>query len=422
MTNRIKTIFGILLPLLSCSFASCSLDEEVFQANVINVEEVDSVVVVPNHTVLVANGTSQIELAPRFYNAKGQRMPDARIKDEMLEYLSDDGVTLSRQFSTADARLIGKTITGRLRVKGQQVTSAPFSFTVIAPESEKYAQKIRIPVIFHIVQTTEDIESFGGPYTKENVALQLKRLNGILSGMTPTPAGVNTNIELVPALYSPEGTRLHEDGINRVVVEDVDTTNVFRKFLSAHKLLWPAKHYMNIWLISDRYGKIADFNSVSGNCVPRFINKGATDAPQGLELTELEDQTESVEDLGVIYKLQELLNPKRAYEDEALSNDLAYYVGRYFGLLPTFTWNWESAGDDYCMDTIDYYGDSEAYKGNSTWYKEAYGLFFRADNIMDDPTGTHASVSRDQAIRMHWVLNNCAFRAAWKSTFALDGK
>lgn len=407
---------------MALTFASCALDEEVFQDNVINVADVDSVAVVPNHTMLVANGSAQIDLAPRFYNAGGQRMPDTRINDEMLEYVSDDGMTLSRLFSTSDAKLIGKTITGRLRVKGKPTVSAPFKFTVVAPESEKYAQKIKIPVIFHIIQTTEDIESFGGPYTKENVALQLKRLNGILNGQTPTPVSVNTNIELVPALYSPDGTRLHEDGINRVVVDNIDTTNVFRKFLSAQKLLWPAKDYMNIWLISDRYSKIANFDKVSANCMPRFMNTGAMNAPEGLNLAGYNNQTEAVEDIGIIYKLQELLTPQRAYEDETLSNDIAYYVGMYFGLLPTFTWNWESAGDDYCMDTIDYYGDSEAYKGNSTWYKEANGCFFRADNIMDDPTGTHTSVSRDQAIRMHWVLNNCAFRAQWKSSFALNGK
>lgn len=422
MNSKYRQMLQMALPVLVLTMAACSPEEENYRENVIDVTKVDSVSVVPNHTMLVANGLSQIDLAPRFFTADKRRMPDVRIKDEMLEYLTEDGVQLTRLFSTSDARLIGKTITGRLRVKGTQTTSAPFSFKVVAAEEQKYAQQITIPVVFHIVQTTEDVESFGGPYTKENVALQLRRLNDTFKGMTQTPIGVNTHIQFVPALYAPDGSRLHEEGVNRVVVESIDTTNVYRKFLASKKLLWSSEHYLNIWLISDRYGSIQNFEAVSANCLPRYMNAGATDAPEGLTLETYANQAAAVEDLGVLYRLQELLTPLRSFSEEKSPNDLNYYVGRYLGLLPTFTRSSDQAESDYCEDTHDYYANPKAYRGNATWYKEANGCYFRADNLMDDPTGTHTSVSRNQAIRMHWVLNNCAHRMAWKSSFALTGK
>jgi hypothetical protein len=69
---------------------------------------------------------------------------------------------------------------------------------------------------------------------------------------------------------------------------------------------------------------------------------------------------------------------------------------------------------DYCSGV----GNSE----NTDWYKTFDGCYFRAENIMDDSRGVHCSVSRDQAIRMRWFLNNCPARTAWKSDFAFTGK
>ncbi|MFR7809988.1 MAG: hypothetical protein ACLU4N_12320 [Butyricimonas faecihominis] len=94
----------------------------------------------------------------------------------------------------------------------------------------------------------------------------------------------------------------------------------------------------------------------------------------------------------------------------------------YLGLLPT----WKESGgipEDYCADTQKYFGnDAEGYKKNTTAYKLVKDCFFLAENIMDDPLGTHRSVSLQQSQRIRWILNNCPERSAWKSNFAFTGK
>ena len=59
---------------------------------------------------------------------------------------------------------------------------------------------------------------------------------------------------------------------------------------------------------------------------------------------------------------------------------------------------------------------------NTSWYKQAQGCYFRSENIMDDPTGLHISVSKNQCERIRWLLENCPERAAWKNDFAFTGK
>ena len=61
----------------------------------------------------------------------------------------------------------------------------------------------------------------------------------------------------------------------------------------------------------------------------------------------------------------------------------------------------------FIRDTLNYIRDESKPGRNETWYKESEGCYFRAENIMDDPTGGHCSVSREQCMRMRWVLNNC---------------
>lgn len=79
--------------------------------------------------------------------------------------------------------------------------------------------------------------------------------------------------------------------------------------------------------------------------------------------------------------------------------------------------------DDHCQDTQPYYlGAPDSYKGNKTMFKAVESCFFLAENIMDDQSGVHRSVSAEQAKRMRWVLENCPERSAWKSDFAFTGK
>lgn len=425
--KNILNFAGIIIG-LQLAFG-CSPDDYTYHDNDnVDITTIDSVVLVPNHTLLLADGYAQLDLRPMLYTKEKHQILDSRVKEEWLEYRSESGVALNRHFSTSDASLIGQTLTVRVKIKGTDVESQPVSFQVVAPLDEKYTSEIKIPVVFHVVQTTEDIESFGGAYTQEGLNLLLLKLNNMLSGVASfNPVGVNTHIRLERALYDQNGKKMPEPGINRLVVKEIDFTNNLTDFLTAQHLIWPADKYMNIWLISDRNKKIVNYhNTVTSNCLPKYVYAGtpATGRPVGITWKEFPSNgTFQLKESGIIYKLQDLDVINRSLDLSMNCNELGYYFGCYLGLLSTCNYG-DKVGTDYCEDTHNYFVDlnNMISKENKTWYKRANGCYFRAENIMDDAVGTHNSVSKNQCERMRWVLENCPERAAWKSEFAFTGK
>lgn len=439
----IKKEYCILILLLGLqSLWSCSPEDATYFNN----EEVDiatiaTVILEPNQRQLIADGHAQLDLRPVMFDRKGVRILDSRVKEEWLEYTSDEDISLSRYFSTTETSLIGKTITIRVKIKGTDVESQLDSFRIIAPLEEKYTSDITIPVIFHIIQTKEDIEFYGGPYSDEKIALHLAKLNNLFAGTTSVnPVGVNTRIRFEMARYTPEGQKMLTPGIDRLTIQELntaDTVNGLADFLTAQDLLWPPEYYMNIWLISDRKNKVDNFaNAISANCYPRYVYPGtpADSRPEGIAWQEMPSGTPfGPKNAGVIYKLQELDVISREFSDNSYLasayNELAYYVGCYFGLFTTCTFSTGTPGieveikTDYCDDTMNYWGtDFMDRTFNTSWYKWAQGCYFRSENIMDDPTGLHISVSKNQCERIRWVLENCPERAAWKNDFAFTGK
>lgn len=423
MKKNISRMIGVFSGILL--LFSCTPDDYTYQDNRnMDVSSVDSVALVANHVMVLADGYAQLELFPKLFTREGKQIPDTRVKDEWLEYVSESGIPVSRYFSTSDANLIGQTVTARLKIKGTGLESNPVTFRVVAPLEAEYTSEIKIPVVFHIVQTTEDVESFGGEYKGEQIEALLTKLNNMLDGSTThNSVGVNTHIRLEPAFYDPDGKKLTEPGINRLTVKEINTENRYEDFLSRQHLIWPTERYMNIWLISDREMIVSDFgNRVSSLCYPYYVNPGQEGAPEGIAWREYTGEALLACESGIIYKLQELDNIDRDFSNEGglANNELGYYIGQYLGLLPTCHLRGEMT--DYCDDTLDYGPDENAVGGNRQWYKEANGCYFRAENIMDDPRGGHCSVSREQCIRMRWVLNHCPGREAWKSDFAFTGK
>lgn len=406
-----------------CLLGGCSPDDYTYRDNtVVDLNAIDSIGLIPNQLMVLADGHAQLDLRPRLYSKKNYLVPDERVKEEWLEYVSDEGVAVTRHFSTSDASLIGKTLNVRVKLKGTHVVSEPVSFKVEAPLDKKYASEIVIPVVLHIVQTAQEIEEYHGRYELDRLELLLQKLNNVFGGLVSfNPVGVDSHIRFKFAQYDPYGKKMTEAGIDRLVVKEIDATDHFIDFLIAQHLVWPAEKYMNIWLISDREKKVKDFGfEVSEKCMPHYVNEEVAeeDIPEGLDLQILPDGAKFLpEESGVIYKLQELDELDRSFGPNK-TNELIYYVGRYLGLYPTCTYIGE--GTDYCDDTIDYYEVDE--DANDRWYKTMNGCYFRAENIMDDPRGVHCSVSKDQSVRMRWVLNNCPDRAAWKSNFAFTGK
>lgn len=427
-----RLIYATFILALQLIFACTPEDLTYYNNEEVDPHTIDSVVLMPNQLQLIADGRAQLDLHPIVFNEKGFLIPDSRVKEEWLEYTATDGTPFSRHFSTSDASLIGKDFTVQVRIKGTDVVSNTASFRVIAPLEEKYTSEITIPVVFHIIQTNSDIDSYGGAYSSEKLEVFLQKLNNLFAGsISVNPVGVDTHIRFKMAQYDPEGLLMQTPGINRLTIETMDNSvwqNKFADFLESQHLAWPGNHYLNIWLISDRESKYTNFFELSANCLPHYVYPGTPEdnRPEGIEWEEYTaGQTWLPNESGIIYKLQELDMVARRFDRSAI-NELSYYVGCYLGLFPTYMVDdgYHKPRTDYCDDTIDYLG--EYYNADSDYnhalYKTMNGCYFRAENIMDDPVGLHTSVTKNQCERMRWVLENCPERALWKSNFAFTGK
>ena len=433
MKVKKSIIRNISLVSVALLATACSPDEEIFHDNSkVDPAIVDAVTIMPNQKRLIADGNAQIELQPTVFTKSGTQVPDTRVDDDWIEYTSDTpGVVAGRVISIADASLVGKTVTVKARVKTTGKESDPVSFSVIASKKDQFANELVIPVVFHILQTKDDIDNYGGEFKLERIEMQLKRLNNMFSGaVSHNPVGVNTNIRFEMAQYDQYGNRLVEPGVDRKTIADgafskKDGSDI-DSLITAERLLWSADDYLNVWLVSDRKGVVSDFaNDVTAKCAPCYVKAATADAPKGLKLQEYAGQALKPSQAGIIYKLSELDVAERSFfvsnnNKKQCYNELGYYIGLFYGLLPTCNYSNTKAGTDYCDDTIDYAATSTG--GNKDWYKTMDGCYFRAENIMDDPRGVHCSVSQDQTIRMRWTMNNCVGRMQWKSTFALSGK
>lgn len=433
MKVKKSIIRNISLVSVALLATACSPDEEIFHdSSKVDPAIVDAVTIMPNQKRLIADGNAQIELQPTVFTKSGTQVPDTRVDDDWIEYTSDTpGVVAGRVISIADASLVGKTVTVKARVKTTGKESDPVSFSVIASKKDQFANELVIPVVFHILQTKDDIDNYGGEFKLERIEMQLKRLNNMFSGaVSHNPVGVNTNIRFEMAQYDQYGNRLVEPGVDRKTIADgafskKDGSDI-DSLITAERLLWSADDYLNVWLVSDRKGVVSDFaNDVTAKCAPCYVKGTTADAPKGLKLQEYAGQAQKPSQAGIIYKLSELDVAERSFfvsnnNKKQGYNELGYYIGLFYGLLPTCNYSNTKAGTDYCDDTINYAATSTG--GNKDWYKTMDGCYFRAENIMDDPRGVHCSVSQDQTIRMRWIMNNCVGRMQWKSTFALSGK
>lgn len=408
--KRILIITGAVLAMLSA--ASCQDEPFDYKVNTTDINDVAAIALKANHQTLLADGNCVIELYPELYNRSGQQIPDNRVKDEWLSYTDSEGGTLTRYYSTSDASKIGKNVRVKLSLKGTSLVSNEVSFRIEDPKKSEYSKAVKVPVVFHIIQTTEDVEDYGGPYRQEKIEQMVKKINYMFaSNTTQNAAGVNSNISIVLAETDPDGRRLSEPGINRITVRDIDITDGYENFIQDQRLIWPYEKYLNIWLISDRESKISDFGAITDKCVPRYAYPGFGVAPQGSDIQAYSSQKLKAADIGIIYKLQEMNNTDRTFFGTGAVgyNTLGYYIGGFFGLLPTFS-AMRKMGNDYCDDTIDYFNDSNAPRSNEGVYKYVSDYRFFSENIMDDATGGHKCISRDQSIRMRWFMENAVGR------------
>ena len=424
-----RILYTLVVIFIGC-IISCTPDkDEVLEMGLVDMDHIKDIKLRTSHYQLLANGKAQLEFNPLLTTKDGFTVQDSRIDHSQIEYYTSTGETLPKVFSTSDKSLIGEKINVHAKIKGVDLTSNTVTFTISDPSVSDTYTEITIPVIFHLIQSNQDIAGYGGEIPMERIHLLIDKINNTFSGNVSTNAmGVDTKIRFKAAVYDPYGNKLQEPGINRIYVEKVTDAakDQYKTFIKDQKALWPYDKYLNVWLISDReneYDKF--FYTISRTCIPRYIATETDPAkiPEGLTLSSLpENWTPVPNEVGILYKLQSIQTMVRSF-GEKNENELVNGFGFYLGLLPTWGASSSAKPQDYCSDTHKYYGnDKEGYNKNQTAYKLVGDCFFLAENIMDDPVGVHRSVSQQQAQRIRWILTNSPERSAWKSDYAFTGR
>lgn len=426
MKRIVYTLTAILL--VYCT--ACTPDRYEFrEMEMVDMHQIREIKLRASHYQLLADGRACIEFSPLLINEAGEEVSDDRVDHTQIEYHTLSGETVPQSYSTSDRSLIGHTLSVTARIKGRELSSNAVHFTVTDPSVAETYTEITLPIVFHLIQSNDDVSEYGGDLPAQRIQLILDKLNHTFSGAVSRNAtGVDTKIRFKPALYDPQGNRLSEPGIHRIYVEEVSDVakDQYATFISNQKALWPHDKYLNVWLISDRTNEYSKFyNSISRTCIPRYLSAdiSASDRPQGLTLqVQPEPWNPLPQETGIIYKLQSIHTMVRSF-GATNENELVNCFGLYLGLLPTWTAGSNPLPEDYCTDTHDYHGaDDNGYKKNETAWKLVGDYFFLAENIMDDPVGVHRSVSLQQAARARWILEHCPERSAWRSNFAFTGK
>lgn len=423
----------ILLGLIGwLGFGACTPDRYEYQEMpMTDMQDIEQVKLCVSHFQLLADGKAEVEFTPMLTTKDSFQVADSRIDYSQIEFHTLTGESVSRTFSTADKSLIGKKISVYATIQGTGLMSDTVSFTVIDPSPMETCSEITIPIVFHLIQSEADITSYGGEIPQERINRLLEKMNNAFSGaVSHNATGIDTKIRFQAALYDPNGDKLNEPGIHRVYVNEVTDVNgdQYATFIAQQNAFWDYTKYLNVWLISDASGEYRTFyKTISTQCIPRYVSEvnDLQTAPQGLELSEMPADWVAVpNEVGIVYKLQSTFLMVRAFGENE-ENELTNCLGYYLGLLPTWSDTWSananSIPDDFCSDTHSYYGNIG--QGINTSNEKRVGDYlFLSENIMDDPSGVHRSVSLQQALRMHWVLQHCPERAMWKSDYAFTGK
>lgn len=417
---------GYMLLIMLC-FACTPDDYDVYEMGATDMANIGQIKLCLSHYQLLADGKAELELTPILTTKDSFEVADERVDYSAIEFCTLSGETLPQTFSTSDLSRVGEEVKVYAQVPGYGLISDTVSFTITDPSAMEDYEEITIPIVFHLIQSEGDIASYGGEIPQERINRLLEKMNNAFSGaVSHNATGIDTKIRFQAALYDPNGDKLNEPGIHRVYVSEVTDVNgdQYASFIAQQNAFWDYTKYLNVWLISDASGEYRTFyKTISTQCIPRYVSE-ANDlqtAPQGLELSEMPADWVAVpNEVGIVYKLQSTFLMVRAFGENE-ENELTNCLGYYLGLLPTWSANANSIPDDFCSDTHSYYGNTS--QGINTSNEKRVGDYlFLSENIMDDPSGVHRSVTLQQAQRMHWVLQHCPERSCWKSDYAFTGE
>lgn len=421
MKRKINS-WGYLLALMLLAISCLPEDIDYVNINEVSIDSVTRLQLRPNHFLLATDGISELDLNVVAYKQQGIEMLPSRVGEDWIEYYTTGGERIGRYYTNTGAAA-GDSICIYAQLKGYgQLTdstlladlrtdTAVIHFRDPVPLEEW--ETITYPVVFHIVQTADDIKNYGEAPSRRILEF-FDKLNRVFARECNVSAnGTDTKIRFRLAEYDPYGQPLPEKGINRYVLETGTIGSDYDQFIVSKKLNWNYSQYLNIWLIP---GAEQPANKM---CKPTSVYTDAVgDVPAGLALTLVAPEAAAARvaqpyQAGIVMNLKDIISYNEGIQD------IAFYAGRYFGLLDNSA---TKEPINYCEDVFTY-AQNETTQG---YTKRAAGpdgnYYFQSENIMDDPVGLHRTITIDQAARIRFITRYCPDRQAWRSEFAWTGR
>ncbi len=225
---------------------------------------VDKVVCQASSSTLIADNTAELDLQVAIYSKAGTytdkfgterdryiEVPRERWRDHDVKfyvngqqvtppyktgnatpavlqcYAEVDGVRSSQSPAETAAlyQRLGATVAAGETAPEEPDTQNPFFFDVTV-ETPYDMPARRIPVVFHIIDTRHNGDR-GQTLDAAVIYGVIDRWNDVFGRkIDSAPNGGNANLEFVPAIWHPDGTKLVEPGINRVYLESTDINDI----------------------------------------------------------------------------------------------------------------------------------------------------------------------------------------------------
>lgn len=252
----------------------------------------------------------------------------------------------------------------------------------------------RIPVVVHLLHTGEEIGQ-GFNYSVQRVEDQIRSLNDDFRRMEGTPGfnahpdGADTRIEFVLAKIDPNGNPTN--GIVRVNIKTVEIDDRLTDLIGtcAKYSYWDPDNYLNVWTLG---------LDIQPNIFLGMARFPVTDLPGGFP----EDVKEEDGDGVFVNALNFGLGSTDADQHYTQGRTLTHEIGHFLGLLHTYS---TCDPGDYCDDTPPV--ATRTFGCPDTPLMACDGRRVMIENYMDVSYDRCMNIfTKDQAARMHTVLNN----------------
>lgn len=422
-----KGLFSKLYIMAGCVallFSCLPQEPDYNNINVISIDSVKYLNFNPSHHSLIADGVAELELNTRLYHSVNNEIIPSRIPDDWIEYYTDKGEKISKYLKTTDASQeeikVYVQLKGYDRITDQDrkdgLRSDTLTIKIRKPLPDDRYQPISYPVVFHIIQTADEIKNYGDVQTRRLMEY-FDKLNLVFNGqLGVSPNRGNSKISFRLAEYDPLGRPLVETGINRYTLETGAIGTDLYGFIKSKELNWDPEKYLNVWLIRGAE------QPTDKLCRPYTILEDCPSDLPGLKLstlseTEVSGRVPTPEQSGILLDLKAVTS----YNNDV--QDILFYFGQYFGLLTNY--GGDSPVENYCPDALTYQVRPNSLE-NLGYTKitriDGISYMFTADNIMDDARSHHKTITIDQIGRIRTITEWCPDRQAYKSDFAFTGK